>query len=61
MMKHHGLYHAVNVINVFDEKKSDEASCAVTCVKCDKRFFDVESAETHCAKILIECEKRFLT
>ena len=33
------ILNAVNVINVFDEKKSDEASCAVTCVKCDKRFF----------------------
>ena len=29
--------NAVNVIHVFDEE-SDEASCAVICIKCEKRF-----------------------
>ena len=44
----------------FDEKESDEASCAVICIKCDK-LFDQKSDETLCAKTWIECEKLLST
>ena len=38
--------NAVNVINVFDEE-SDEASCAVPCIECEKRFFDEKEFIRH--------------
>ena len=38
--------NAVNVINVFDEK-SDEASCAVIWIDCEKRFFDEKEFTRH--------------
>ena len=38
--------NAVNVINVFDEE-SDEASCAVPCIECEKRFLTKKIFNKH--------------
>ena len=42
-----------------DKKESDEASCALPCVKCDKRFFLEE--EIHQAPSALPWDRMILT